>query len=316
MSVKKSITGESKLNVLNGEWASSFETRFDEGLIHHSLSLSFWNGLNAVLFKEGKDGVLIGDDGWLFSTEEFERPKGYEQNIYNNLKYIANVKEALDQINIDLIVVPVPAKARVLESKLGRYEFPEYRQSVYSQFLTFLLSNEIQSFDLFSEIKNTEDFFLKTDTHWSLNGSELTAKNVQALLDTKLLRPYKQNYDITREGGQSLKGDLTRYTVKSSEDMNAVALTGGTHDDLFGDTYIPVTLVGTSYSADKRWGFEKFLKYHLQTDVLNMADEGLGPFEVMRNYLKSNELKNTKPKLIIWEIPERYLPIKFEGREE
>jgi alginate O-acetyltransferase complex protein AlgJ len=82
--------------------------------------------------------------------------------------------------------------------------------------------------------------------------------------------------------------------------------------DLFGDEDIPVTLVGTSYSANSKWGFADFLKENFGTDVLNAADEGMGPFETMKKYLNDGAFKKTPPKLVVWEIPERYLPVKYD----
>lgn len=292
--------------ILNGSKASSFETEFDKNLAHHSLSLSFWSRLNYILFKEGKEGVLIGDDGWFFTTEEFDYPKGFDKNVQYNLNYILSVKDRLSEIDVKLIVVPIPAKARVLENKLAQYKFPKYRKDIYGLFLKFLSDNKISSFDLFAKIDDAEKFFLKTDTHWSLEGAELTAELVADIVD---LKSYKKDYIIGRGDDVAIEGDLIRYTVKRNETIGTVKLSGGSADDLFSDPTIPVALVGTSYSANKVWGFESWLKYYLQVDILNMADEGLGPFEVMKNYLHSNELQATKPKFVIWEIPERYLPV-------
>ncbi len=42
-------------------------------------------------------------------------------------------------------------------------------------------------------------------------------------------------------------------------------------------------------------------------DVVNLAREGDGPFAPMAEFLSSGELKRLSPKLVIWEIPERYL---------
>ena len=78
-------------------------------------------------------------------------------------------------------------------------------------------------------------------------------------------------------------------------------------DALFGDAALPVTLVGTSYSANKLWHFEGHLKTAMQADILNMADEGQGPFATMRAWLDSGNFKSNKPRLVIWEMPERYL---------
>jgi alginate O-acetyltransferase complex protein AlgJ len=93
--------------------------------------------------------------------------------------------------------------------------------------------------------------------------------------------------------------------------------TGGSTDNdpgnaLFGDQSFPVALVGTSYSANPQWNFEGFLKEALQTDILNAADEGRGPFETMKDYLEDDSFATNPPDLIVWEIPERYLSVSYE----
>ena len=80
---------------------------------------------------------------------------------------------------------------------------------------------------------------------------------------------------------------------------------------LFDDEVIPVALVGTSYSALKDWQFEDMLKYALQGDVVNMADEGKGPLEPMHDFLNETDFKNTDVKLVVWEIPERFIPVDY-----
>jgi alginate O-acetyltransferase complex protein AlgJ len=80
-------------------------------------------------------------------------------------------------------------------------------------------------------------------------------------------------------------------------------------DDLFGDRDLPVTLVGTSYSANPAWNFAGALREHLQRDLANHAEEGGGPLVPMLKYLQSEDFENNPPQLVIWEFPERYLPM-------
>ncbi|HRC26994.1 MAG TPA: hypothetical protein PKX87_06150 [Alphaproteobacteria bacterium] len=93
---------------------------------------------------------------------------------------------------------------------------------------------------------------------------------------------------------------------------------GGKEGDaaLFGDESLPVALVGTSYSANPSWNFAGFLKEALKADLLNAADEGRGPFVTMDAYLKSKPFLETPPKVLIWEIPERYLAMPGKTEEQ
>jgi alginate O-acetyltransferase complex protein AlgJ len=83
----------------------------------------------------------------------------------------------------------------------------------------------------------------------------------------------------------------------------------GGSDALFADSDIPVALVGTSYSANPNWNFAGALRQHLQRDLSNHAEDGQGPVVPMLKYLQSDEFANTPPQLVIWEFPERYLPM-------
>ena len=81
-------------------------------------------------------------------------------------------------------------------------------------------------------------------------------------------------------------------------------------DALFADRQIPVALVGTSYSANPNWNFLGALQQALRSDVANYAEDGHGPILPMLKYLQSDEFKNSAPQVLIWEFPERYLPMK------
>ncbi len=76
--------------------------------------------------------------------------------------------------------------------------------------------------------------------------------------------------------------------------------------DLFGDADLPnIALVGTSFSRTS--GFVPFLDFALRTRVASFARDGGGFSTSLLSFLKSPTFKETPPKLIIWEIPERVL---------
>jgi alginate O-acetyltransferase complex protein AlgJ len=81
---------------------------------------------------------------------------------------------------------------------------------------------------------------------------------------------------------------------------------------LFDEVAHPVTLIGTSYSAGEVWNFAGFLRAAFQAEVLNLAGEGRGPFLPMVEYLESSAIQDIPPDLIVWEIPERYLPVSYD----
>ena len=84
--------------------------------------------------------------------------------------------------------------------------------------------------------------------------------------------------------------------------------------DLFGQSEASVVLVGTSYSANEKWGFEAALKSSLGEDIVNVAEQGEGPFKPMASYIGSASFRQAPPKLVIWEIPVRFM-LSFNPEE-
>jgi alginate O-acetyltransferase complex protein AlgJ len=73
--------------------------------------------------------------------------------------------------------------------------------------------------------------------------------------------------------------------------------------------------VGTSYSANPHWNFLGALQQSLHSDVVNYAEDGHGPILPMLKYLQTDAFKNSAPQVVIWEFPERYLPMKNDLSE-
>lgn len=309
-----------KENIMDGRAAQKYEEEFDQNLAHRKSSISFWNNATYQLFKEGKKGVLIGEDGWLFTDEEFSASDYFDQNK----ETILSVFQKFSEKNIKLLVVVLPSKARIYQDKLGKYQFPSYWENQYQEFLNFLTKNKIAAIDLKDvfEKNKEQNIYLKTDTHWTPLGARLAALKAGYMVQSRWPYLSWENKSFHSLKGEVVEheGDLLRYTVQG-EDKDSFYTwkteeKNPANDNLFGDIELPVTLVGTSYSANKLWNFEGFLKESLAADILNVADEGLGPFEVMDNYLDRDPYKKTPPKLVIWEIPERYLAVNYEGKKK
>ncbi len=322
------IFSSNKVNVgngkLNGNLTQIYEKEFDTNLAHRDASINLWHTAGFLLFGEGAKGVLIGQDGWLYTNEEFIYENDFELNLEQNRNYIRDVAQKLESQNIRLIILAIPSKARVYQDNLGKYEFPAPWQTQYKELIKFLGTHDIVYADVLSTFfklhKNA--LFLKTDTHWTPLGARLAAMKVGSVVQQKF--PYmtweQVNYKSAKTGKVIHEGDLMRYTLngKNAEifgleadrfDKWQTVPTEEVNNNLLGDVTLPVALVGTSFSANPLWNFQGFLKEFLGADVLNAADAGLGPYETMYNYLISKAFKSNKPKLIVWEIPERYVGI-------
>jgi len=80
---------------------------------------------------------------------------------------------------------------------------------------------------------------------------------------------------------------------------------------LFGDAGLPnVALIGTSFSRNSN--FVGFLQKALNAPVGNFSKDG-GEFSgAAKAYFDSPAFKQTPPKLLIWEIPERDLQTPYD----
>ena len=310
-------------NIMDGTWAPTFESELNESLPVFSPARNFWGRAEYEAFGEGRSGVLVGKDGWLFTNEEFSCVPGGEQNMQQNLDYIQHVFNHLKQNGTHLEIVLLPAKARLYKDYLGDNTMPECREKLYGRVVRYFKDNDIGYVSLlepFARFPQRDKLFFKTDTHWTPAGAKLTALLIAQLYEGFDLseKEYVTEYDEPVEH----EGDLLRYlpgvendTIHTemigSMETNAAEENADAAAALFGDEDVPVTLVGTSYSANQNWHFEGHLKDALNVDVLNMADEGQGPFKTMASYLASDALKNNPPLIVLWEIPERYVTVSF-----
>lgn len=322
--IKHQANNANFVALINGQWSQLFEGQFDKTLPVYDLSKLVWGTLNYTFFQEGKEGVLVGKDGWLFTKEEFDYYPKEPQEIVDKVAYVSRVSSLLKDKGINLLVVVLPGKARVYENKLGRFHYPEYKQDVYTHFIEALQDNNIAVVNVLDDMisRRQEKLFLKTDTHWTPRGAQIVAQKVAEHMKlTSMDASYetKKREVIAHEGDLMLYIPVVGWSKKPQPDMLDVMITEASYSEevlsaesLFDDAEIPVTLVGTSYSANKLWNFEGYLKQYLKADVLNAADEGLGPFEVMDSYLASGMIETTPPELVVWEIPERYLPVSYD----
>ena len=66
---------------------------------------------------------------------------------------------------------------------------------------------------------------------------------------------------------------------------------------------VEVALIGSSYSVNAN--FAGYLEEQLKAPLVNAAEAGGGFARAAQKYLNGQTFKETKPKLVIWEIPER-----------
>ncbi|ESQ74208.1 hypothetical protein ABAC402_15490 [Asticcacaulis sp. AC402] len=310
--------------VWNGSWATGFGGAFDKKLALRDPALNASTALSYALFNEGRDGVVPGADGWLYTKEEFDSPR-LDKGVADAVAQAVEAKAILEARGIAFVVVIVPAKARIYPEHLGRHTWPTTLVPVYDNLLHGLGNAGIATVDLrpdFGSIKGKDLAYFRTDTHWTPVGAQVAAQTIakQIAADGKL--PSAGSVvppQLTLAEAEPMDGDLLNFIplgqtfrhlgppadrlTQPQFDYTGREESGG----LLGDAATPVVLVGTSYSADERWGFAGFLEQALGVDVANLSDKGAGPFVPLRKLLEGTALDESQPEIVIWELPERYV---------
>ena len=309
--------------VLSGRWMAEYQTAYERALPIRDLATNIWALLQYAVFREGRSGVLVGEDDWLFTTEEFTYTPESRRHAVDHAAYIAEVARRLEDRGVTLVVALVPAKARVYPDRLGRYRMPDALLERYQGFRAELEQRGVTSPDIKSallEARADGHAFLRTDTHWTPEGARAAARVLAAAVEPELARRNapRRSFALRAEGEREYVGDLTAFLPVTPfrgrvggvpelvseyrlEDLEPPAI------GLFDEVPHPLALVGTSYSAGDLWGFSDALRSEAEVEVMNVAEEGRGPFRPMQNYLDGDTISDVPPKIVIWEIPERYV---------
>lgn len=312
-------------NVTTGGWTAAYEKGLDAGVPWRRPALDLWGGVGYRLFGEARPGAVVGRDGWLYTSEEFETAPTDARELRDKLRYVDQVRRELARGGAQLVVALIPAKARLYSSHLGGVRVPASKTPEYETFRRGLEAEGVIAPDLYAALRGVRDgptLFFRTDTHWTPDGAGVAARAVASRVRALGLELPAGDFRAARAAPAIYPGDLLRYLpgvdrppsasdwvrARSTERVDS----GGS--GLLGDEGIAVTLVGTSYSAPSSanvWDFAGQLQQALGTEVLNAADQGRGPFLPMRDYLQSPERTSNPPRVVIWEIPERYLRVNY-----
>ena len=313
--------------VTDGEWTHAIEDELERKVLIREPAIHLLNAFSYWLFGEARSGALVGTDGWLFSREEFEWSAQSEGNLEAAFAAITRGVSALHERGIKVALAFVPAKADIYQVQLGRYSLPQTAANLYPWVLQTAATTGADIVpDLSTDLRaarSQADVFLHTDTHWSVFGAGRAAASLCAL-GTPVIEN-KLTFSTSPQAPNAHRGDLLNFLelgrfsflVPVQTDLIAPVVAAREIDaadplaSLFGSSEpaaIDIGLVGTSYSANPLWSFGDQIKIACQSDLVAYATDGDGPFEPMRSYLEALAKPDVVlPKLVIWEIPVRYL---------
>lgn len=301
-------------DLLSGGPTARVESVYRQSLPHRETAIGTLGALRYLALGEGRKGVLIGPDGWLFTAEEV-RP--LTDDLDASLARIDRIRDRLESAGAQLVIIPVPGKLDVHVAHSDPAT-AEGIATLYDAFLAGLDDRGIATLDARAALRLDAEWraaFFRTDTHWTPRGAEGVAR---ALAGSGLVTLGDTDFTIRTLPETQFTGDLVSFVT--TDDLaptlglmpeSATPYTAETTDsaaDIFAGTEAGATLlIGTSYSANPTWSFAEALKLALGRDVLNLAVEGQGPARPMLDYLASDDFQTAPPEVVIWEFPVRYL---------
>lgn len=319
------------MTLLDGRAALDFEHYVTREHPYRSLSLNSWSALEYLVFKEGKPGLIVGNDGWLFSSEEFPLPSQREPNLKANIGTIRTVVEQLAAQGIRVILLPIPEKAELysdyLPDKLRSRLLPmaAIGQALNSQGLEWIpIEAALQQ-----ARRDGHETFFRTETHWTAEGARVAARATRDWLAQQATLDWERKpYTLVKGSPRLLESDLENYLpvrplfsflLPPGETYQPYSVSAGNvssdEQSLFAEGANPVALVGTSYSADERWNFPGWLRMELGTDIDNISEKGKGPFVSMERFQKLASAGRSGAKVVIWEMPVRTLGMKLTPKK-
>ncbi len=320
----------------SGGTSLALEKQLNTHLPLREALISGANGLRYLLLRGASPEVRVGRNGWLFLAEEMQPHKNADANMQTRIAIIQKIAAQLAADGVTLLVLPVPDKLRL---------YPEHAYQAnpqterYSQALALLAQHHITHIDPLPALQQAaaQNVYYRSDTHWNQRGAQIVAQALaQKLADhIKHMRqsgktPADLQWDASEFATQSTgaeqerAGDLLRLMglehspnwLRPQPDretpLKTVQTSAKATGGLLDDNSVPVVLAGTSYSL--RGNFHGFLQQALHADILNTAQDGGGFLQSISAYLANQAYQSAKPKLLIWEIPERFLtqPLKAE----
>lgn len=261
--------------------------------------------------------VIEGQQGWLYFHEELE-PSSDDPSFYSEqISAIAQTVRLFADRGIHVAVAIVPTKASIYPEYLpANLHAPlDYRDS-YARAQAALARQGVRIVDLKTPLqagKAQGAMYFKGDTHWTPLGVQVAAQAIQAALAPQLHPLPQADFKVEARPPLTIPMDLAReLPVDRRATYPDVQVAGlqltSAATGLLNDSPSPaVALVGSSYSERFDHLFSKQLILTTHRDVLSADQEARGFWQPLIEYVESADYQTQPPRLLIWEIPERYL---------
>lgn len=329
----------------------AIEDRLQETAVVDSWLRPRWAVLGDRWFERGNDQVVFGRGEELFLrdglrylwTPSFDQPRAtrvadLEPTVEGSdpLAVILDFHQQLQRHNIELMLLPVPAKATVQPDRMSRGSAADARPQNpgFEEFLGHLTTAGVAVFDpterLLQARREQTRVFLEGDTHWSPEGMRLVAEALAERVRQLPLwaelgsasAPYDERH-VTVEGTGDLVGllDSAGYLQRDSMVVDVQQVIARRDGRPPIDRGSPILLLGDSFSQiysnpelgfGIRGGLGETLAGALGLPVDLIAIPGGGANRA-RQALALRPEGVTGKQLVIWQMSQRDLLFGREG---
>ena len=301
-------------------------------VLAHHLPADPWLRAAGGLFRWGAFGsggpaVRVGCEDWLFLTEELRPFDGAEAAMAERVAALRRIQATLEARGIALVLAVVPDKARVQRDMLcgaPRSAQAEARLPALEALLDGLPQAPL--LPALSSLAAREPAYWRTDTHWNQAGAAAAAAAIAGAtraLDFErrpgiatTLAPAKTEApaDLLRLMGLEVLPDPWRPR-RDRERAATTTVPAGEGAGLLDEAVPEVVLLGSSYSLNAN--FHGALQEALGAAVTSLAQAGGGFHGAAAAFFGGATFRETPPRLVIWEFPERVMgqPITPAERE-
>lgn len=290
---------------------------------------------HAAALERGTTWLALGELGprvrrgcgdWLFLADEITPQADAQQHANARAELVRQTAQRLRERGIALQVVVVPDKTRVQSHALCTLTRPASLAPRAQAFTQALQHEGIAALDLTDALSQSgRDMYLRTDTHWSELGAntaaQALARALGALPEARAGYSPALHTEQRLDSPRQVAGDLIRLAgvdalparwqpaadrVATSVFTPITQTSAQSAEDLFGDAQLPsVALVGSSFAGASN--FVPWLAHHLRSPVANFAKDGGAFAGAISAYLHGAAYRDTPPRVLVWEIPERDL---------
>lgn len=313
------------------ETIKAYETAIEDTSLLRKWLLPPVQSILTRTLRLGNEKVIIGKDGWLFFSGDYEylinpgflRPEVLHQRELKGVqsdpcKAIIDFHRQLKKRGIQLVVVPVPNKPMIRSEALGGKPAPLQNPS-FAEFKKRLEAEGVVVVDL------TDDFaalrrsgiepFLKTDTHWTPEGMRLAARRIAAATSEQVLEPRpERSFRVTNLGDIAVMLKLPnckRYFPEETVTLADYGIRNSRKSEilLLGDSFANIYA-----SKSLNWGSGGGLAETLgamrgaPVDAIIRNDAGaFATRQLLANELRRGRDRLAGKKVVIWEFAIREL---------